>query len=165
MIETLQQLTGDSIGRIGVSEMLVRALIVFVYGLVLGRLAFTRAFGKWSPPDILVTVVVGSNLSRTLTGPAPLVPTLAATTALVAAYWIISRIASAWEPFDRLLKGRAILIAREGKLDPAALRRAALSPSDIEEALRERGFQTLQDGDESYLERNGQISVLRGEPS
>ncbi len=163
MIETIQHVTGDSIGRIGVSEMTVRAVIVFAYGLLLGRFAFTRAFGKWSPPDILVTVVVGSNLSRTLTGPAPLVPTLVATTVLVAAYWIVSRLASAWPPLDWLFKGRAILLVRGGELDSAALRRAALSHSDVEEALRERGFRTLDDVEESYLERNGQISVLRRE--
>lgn len=161
MTDLLQQVTGDSIGLIGTREMVVRTLIVFAYGLILGRVAFTRAFGKWSPPDILVTVIVGSNLSRTLTGPAPLVPTLVATTVLVAAYWAVSKLASAWPSADRFVKGRALPLVRGGHLDRSALSRAALSPADLEEALRQRGFRDLREVEDSYLERNGQISVLR----
>jgi uncharacterized membrane protein YcaP (DUF421 family) len=163
MIEAIQQLTGETIGHIGVLQMVLRALIVFAYGLVLGRLAFTRAFGRWSPPDILVTVIVGSNLSRTLTGPAPLLPTLTATTAMVAAYWLISKLASISAPLDWLFKGRAMRLVRAGKLDGPALRRAALSDRDFEEAMRERGIRTLGEIDESYLERGGKISFLRTE--
>ena len=49
-----------------------RAVLVFAYGLLLVRVAGRRIFGKWSALDIIVSIVVGSNLSRALTGSAEL---------------------------------------------------------------------------------------------
>lgn len=161
MAETINQIVGDTIGRIGTVEMTLRALIVFLYGLILGRLLFWRAFGKWSPPDIMVAIIVGSNLSRTLTGPAPLIPTLTATTVLVLAYWAVSSAARRWASLDWLVKGEALSLVRQGKVDPATMRRAALSERDLHEALRQHGVEHLDQVGSAYLERNGAISVLR----
>jgi hypothetical protein len=43
-----------------------RAVFVFIYGIVL-----MRTFGKWSTLDIVVSVIVGSTLSRVLTASVP----------------------------------------------------------------------------------------------
>jgi uncharacterized membrane protein YcaP (DUF421 family) len=59
-----------------------RAILVFGYGLALVRIAGRRVFGKWAPLDIIVSIVVGSSLSRTITGNAALFSTLAAMTLL-----------------------------------------------------------------------------------
>jgi uncharacterized membrane protein YcaP (DUF421 family) len=67
-----------------------RAALVFAYGLLLVRVAGRRVFGKWSALDIIVSIVVGSNLSRALTGDAPLWGTLAATTLLMALHWVLA---------------------------------------------------------------------------
>ncbi len=57
------------------AQLVARACLIFVYGLVLVRLAGRRVFGRWSALDIIVSIVVGSNLSRALTGNAPLLGT------------------------------------------------------------------------------------------
>jgi len=54
--------------------------VIFAFGLALVRLAGRRVFVRWAALDIVVAVVVGSNLSRALTGTAPLGGTLAAST-------------------------------------------------------------------------------------
>lgn len=46
------------------------------------RVAGRRVLGKWAALDIIVSVIIGSNLSRALTGQASLAGTLAATTVL-----------------------------------------------------------------------------------
>src|SRR3954454_16935665 len=69
-----------------------RAAVIFVYGLALVRIAGRRIFGKWSALDIVVSIIIGSNLSRTLTGNAQLWGTLAATTLLVALHWVLARL-------------------------------------------------------------------------
>lgn len=43
-----------------------RALVVFIYGLAIVRIVGRRVFGKWAALDIIVSVIVGSNLSRAL---------------------------------------------------------------------------------------------------
>ena len=85
--------------------MCVRAVVVFVFGLVVIRLFARKAFGMQTPLDIVLAIVVGSNLSRTLTGEAPFLPTLAATAVLAAMFWLFNHLAIRWGWFGRLVKG------------------------------------------------------------
>ena len=160
LIECWHRLIGESLGGIGWAEMSVRAIIVFLYGLALTRIAGWRAFGKWSPPDIIVAIIVGSNLSRTLTGPAPLFATLVATTVFVAAYWIVAQLASRSPGFDWMAKGEAVMLVRNGQVDRKAMRTYAISERDMDEAMRERGLHSLDRVERAFLERNGKISIL-----
>src|SRR4051794_9298062 len=71
-----------------------RGVLIFFYGLALVRLAGRRVFGKWAALDIVVSIIVGSNLSRALTGNAELWGTLAATTLLILLHWILAHAAA-----------------------------------------------------------------------
>ena len=89
-----------------------RAVIVFVYGLILVRVAGRRAFGKWSALDIIVAIMVGSNLSRALTGGAGLFGTLLATTLLLVMHWICAQAAARIGWASRLLEGRPVSLGK-----------------------------------------------------
>jgi uncharacterized membrane protein YcaP (DUF421 family) len=54
--------------------------------LLLYRVAPRRSFSNQSAQDIVLTVILGSSLSRAFTGKAPLLPTLVATGLVVAFY-------------------------------------------------------------------------------
>lgn len=154
---------GEASGHIGWSEMAVRALIVFTYGIVVTRIGVWRAFGRWSTPDIIVTIIVGSNLSRALTGPAPLVATLAATTVFLGAWGVISFAASRSDTLDWLFKGVAVRLITEGAIDKQSMHKAAVSRRDLEEGLREKGVAQPFRVVSAFLERNGTITVIRDE--
>lgn len=157
------RLVGEGNVAITWAQMSVRALIIFAYGLLATRLGAWRAFGRWSSPDILVAVIIGSNLSRSLTGPAPLIPTMAATSVFILAYWLVSLAASRSDRFDRLIKGTAVPLVVDGVIDAAALRRSVLSRRDLDEALREKGVADTDRVGAARLERNGSITVIRDE--
>lgn len=53
----------------------LRSIAVFAFGLALVRLAGRRMFCKWSAIDIIVSIMIGSNLSRAITGSAPFLGT------------------------------------------------------------------------------------------
>lgn len=156
-----------SIGEGGVDpgwpQLSVRALIVFAYGLVVTRVGAWRAFGRWSSPDIIVAIIIGANLSRTLTANAPLVPTIVATTVFIAAYWAVSFAASRSDRLDRLFKGVPVPLITAGSVDERALHRAVLSRRDLDEALRQKGVAQDSRVAAALLERNGSITVIRHE--
>ena len=154
---------GEAGGDIGSAEMTVRALIIFLFGLVVTRLGVWRAFGRWSTPDILVTIIVGSNLSRALTGPAPLLSTIAATAAFLLAWWLISFAASRSETLDWLFKGEAIRLVTDGSVDRDAMKKAVVSNRDLLEGLRQKGVAQPLRVVTAFLERNGSITVIREE--
>jgi uncharacterized membrane protein YcaP (DUF421 family) len=139
----------------------LRALVVFAYGLLLVRIAGRRVFGKWSALDIIVSVIVGSNLSRALTGSAELGGTLAATTLLMALHWVLAHAASRASWFSSLVEGAPIHLARGGQALRGALLRDSVSRHDLEEALRQSGVEDVADTRLIVLEPSGKITVLK----
>ena len=106
-----------------------RAVLIFLYGLALVRIAGRRIFGKWSALDIVVSIIIGSNLSRALTGGAQLWGTLAATTLLVALHWVLARLVVASPGFSRIVEGRPAELARHGTIRGSALGAPCSQPS------------------------------------
>ena len=138
-----------------------RAALIFVYGLALVRIAGRRIFGKWSALDIVVSIIIGSNLSRALTGSAQLGGTLAATTLLVGLHWVLARLVVASPGLSHIIEGKAIELARHGAPTPSVRERYAVSESDLNEALRQAGVDDIAAARMVTLEPSGKITVLK----
>lgn len=97
---------------INVLQTGLRAAIVYLVTVLIVRLAKKRFMGQATAFDVILGIMIGSIVSRAVTGNAPLLPTLAATAVLLGMHWLFSGIAMRWhgffatEPFD-LLAARA----------------------------------------------------------
>ena len=158
-METLQAIFGQQ-HNLSFGQECARAVLIFVFGLVLVRLAGRRAFGKWAALDIVVAIVIGSNLSRALTGSAPLLGTLAASVIFVALHWLLANAAARWQGVARVLEGRSIELARDGQVDEAARKRHSVSRTDFDEALRRSGIGRVDKTRQVTLEPSGRITVI-----
>lgn len=138
-----------------------RALVVLFYGLVIVRIVGRRVFGKWAALDIVVSVIVGSNLSRALTGQASLGGTLAATTVLMVLHWLLAQAAARSVWLADILEGTPIELGRSGTVDQATLRRHSVSHRDLDEALRQSGVEHVGKTFRVVLETSGKITVLK----
>ena len=151
---------GPDRGEITWWQMTVRGVVTFVYGLALIRIAGLRAFGLQSSLDIVLSILIGSNLSRALTQGSPYFPTLAATAGIVLLYWGAIHVAQRSDLVGLVLKGRSTVLARNGQPDGRAMRRKAVSHLDLEEAIRRAHLPNLEAVAMATLERGGQISVV-----
>lgn len=140
-----------------------RAVMVFAYGLAAVRIAGRRVFGKWGALDIIVSVIIGSNLSRAITGNAELWETMAATTLLLGLHWILARAAAHRRWFSRLVEGAPIELGRGGRVEPDRLRGAMVSANDLDEAMRQSGVESVERTRLVMLEPSGKITVLKTE--
>lgn len=138
-----------------------RAAVIFAYGLALVRLAGRRVFGRWAALDIVVAIVVGSNLSRALTGTAPLGGTLAASALLMALHWALAQGVARSKRLAQIFEGSMIVLARAGKVERSQLLRHAISERDIEEALRQTGVERVSQTRLIALEPSGKITVVK----
>jgi uncharacterized membrane protein YcaP (DUF421 family) len=138
-----------------------RAALIFAYGYAAVRLVGRRVFGKWAALDIIVSLVIGSNLSRALTGNAPLWGTLAATSVLLAIHWLLAQLAARSSRLSHLIEGEPVELAKSGQRRARELRRWSISEADVNEALRQRGHAGLEDSHDLVLEPSGSISLLR----
>ena len=146
---------------LSVAQECARAALVLAYGLLTVRVVGRRIFGKWSALDIVVSIVIGSNLSRALTGSAPLLCTLVATTVFLLLHWLLAHLAARFPAVSRLLEGQAITIFKEGKADHGARLRHSVSEADLDEALRQSGVTSVNDARQVTLEPSGKITVLK----
>lgn len=138
----------------------IRAFLIFLFGLVIIRLFGRRAFGRQNALDIVLAIIIGSNLSRALTANAPFLPTIAATASLAFIYWILDHLAARWYPFAYLVKGQPVPLMRDGRLDHETMKRVAVTIDDINEAARTSGKHGLKDLQQAVLERSGKIATV-----
>ena len=158
-METFRLLIGPDEGA-DTAQLCFRAIVLFVFGVVCIRIAGRRTFSHYSALDIVVALIVGSNISRVMTGKAAFFPALAATLVLVILHRLLALATLHWGWLSPLLKARPIRVVEQGQVDDRALRRANLSREDLTEALRMEQVADCDDVDLATLEGSGKLSVV-----
>jgi uncharacterized membrane protein YcaP (DUF421 family) len=141
-----------------------RAALIFVYGLVMLRLSGRRTFAQWSALDVVMTIVIGSALSRTMTASAPLVGTLSAVAVLVFLHIAVSYAIARSDVLSRIVEGRSVVLTRHGAVDQTVRLKHKISNSDLAEAMRSaglNGLDAISSVDRLELEPSGKISVVK----
>lgn len=142
-------------------QMSVRAAVIFPFTILLIRLGKKRAFGKNTSLDIVLGVILGSILSRALTGNAPLFATMAASFVLVALHWVLAKVALHSDRFGTAVKGAATPLVRDGEIQWDVMRACHITENDLFEAIRQSGQEPdMSQIQAAYLERSGDISVV-----
>ena len=141
-------------------QMSLRAVLILVYGILIFRFAYKRVFGQSTHFDIVVAVLIGSTMSRALTGNARLVPTFAAVTVLIVLHGLLARLAWRWEKVGWMTKGVEIRLIDGGRMNRRAMRRSGITERDLLEAVRSQGTEDLTRVDIAVLERSGRINVI-----
>jgi uncharacterized membrane protein YcaP (DUF421 family) len=150
--------------ELGAGQVGLRAAVVYVATLAMVRLAKKRFMGRATAFDVILGIVLGSVVSRAITGNAPFGPALVAAAVLLGMHWAFSGIAVQWHGFGRLIKGRPWLLVRDGSLDEGALRGSHMTEHDLFEDLRGEGLSDLGRVAEARLERSGEVSVIKAQP-
>jgi len=149
---------------LGTGQMILRAVIVFIIAVVLARIGSRRFMGRSAAFDLILGIMLGSVLSRAITGQSPFFPTLGAAGALVAMHTLVAVLAYRFHWFGTLAKGDARLLVKDGRPIHAALRRSLVGERDLNEALRTNAACTsLEEVKLAHLERDGHISVVKRE--
>lgn len=156
---------GEDISEVGMGEMVLRTVVVYVAAIVFVRLASRRLLAKPSAFDVIVAIMLGSILSRAINGSADLLPTLAAGVALLVMQWLLSFVAAHTRWLGPVVKGDPVLLIEDGEVREDGLRDAGMTREDLTEALRLE----IRDEDparvrRAYMERNGKVSVIAFPP-
>jgi uncharacterized membrane protein YcaP (DUF421 family) len=138
----------------------LRAAVVYLVTLLVVRLAKKRFMGRATAFDVILGIMLGSVVSRAITGNAPLVPALTAAAVLIVMHWTLSGIALRWHGFGHAIKGHSVTLVRNGQADKHAMRRVHMTENDLWEDLRTKGVSNLDRVAEARLERSGQLSVI-----
>ncbi|WP_233555636.1 DUF421 domain-containing protein [Pontibacter oryzae] len=142
-------------------QMSFRAVGVFFAALFIIRIGNHRIFGKNTAFDIILGIIYGSVLSRAITGNAPFWPTIVAALTLVLLHKGLAALAYHTNiGVGNLIKGKARVLVKDGKLQREVMRSNSVTENDILEALRSAGHSPdISNIKAAYLERSGDISI------
>lgn len=143
-------------------QMAARASIIYVAALGMVRIGGDRRFiAKHAALDVLLSIILGSTLSRAINGSAPFFPTIGAAIVLVALHWLFAAIAFHFSWFDRAIKGNSRPLVRDGEIRWKTMRESHITQKDLEESLRLTAkTDNLDQIRMARLESSGEISFL-----
>ena len=142
-------------------QIAARAIVVYLGGLIVVRIGKSRLISRTTSLDVILGFILGSLLSRGITGHASLSGTMMASAVIVAVHWVLTAIACRSHWFGTVFKGNSELVVENGKVLRTPMKHSHISEHDLIEQLRLRGVDDLQQVRAAFKERNGEISVLR----
>src|SRR5438552_16619657 len=94
-MEVFEKLLGLGVEprHLGILQVSLRALIIFIAALIIVRLGAKRFLARKTAFDFILAFILGSMLSRAINGSAPLLPTLVGALVLVLFHRLIAIVA------------------------------------------------------------------------
>lgn len=162
MFELVDNALGLDIKELNLWQMGLRAAVIYICGWIMVRVAGDRRFiGQHAAFDVVLSIIFGSTLSRTINGSAPFFPTIGAGFVLVGMHWLFAGLSYNFPGLERIIKGSSRILIRSGEINYKNMQKSHLSKKDLESSLRSQAKLTDSSQVEiARLESSGNISIL-----
>ena len=138
-----------------------QTLVIYV-GLILALRAVGRhILSQLTLLDYLIIALLGSAVETALyRGSSSIVAGLLSATVLMLTNRGIASLVGRVPLLHRFFVGTPIVLVRDGQIIHAHLRHGGMTPDDLMQGIRRRGYDTLEDVRYAVLEVDGRISVV-----
>ncbi|WP_273503316.1 DUF421 domain-containing protein [Paracoccus sphaerophysae] len=144
------------------AEIAFRTVVIYAYTLALIRWIGGRSVAQLSMVDLLLVIALGSAVGdATFYADVPLLQAMLVITLIVGLNKLLDTLIERSDRAKRIIDGRTIEVARNGRILCDGLRRRDLSPLEIKSMLRVAGVANLGQVESAYLEAGGGLSVFR----
>lgn len=142
-------------------EFVLRAVVVYVFLVVLLRITGKRQVGQMAPFDLVLLLVLSNAVQNSMnggdnsvTGGMILACTLVAVNSCVS--WITHRSKS----LEALIEGQPVILIHDGKVNRPALDHVKMTMHELEASLRAAGCAGPAEVRFAVLENTGKVSVI-----
>ena len=156
-LEYILGLSGDTLTW---WQLALRAVLIYAAGLTLVRIGKRRFMGTYTAFDMVLGITVGALLANAAADSEVFLNAIAIVFGLAMLHWLLSFVTYRWDWIETFLIGRKEVIIENSKLRLEGMRRRRISKSDIGQALRKAGLESVDEVKSAYLERNGELSVV-----
>lgn len=144
-----------------IPQLILRTIIIYIVALAIIRIGKRRFMGSYTTFDILLGFIVGSILSRAITGTVRFIDMVLVVGVLVILHWVIATISYYSEYFGTLIKDKPRELIVDGEIKEDALQKSKIGKKDLMQALREEAnLESPEEVKIAYLERDGNITVI-----
>ncbi|HEX6592024.1 MAG TPA: YetF domain-containing protein [Moraxellaceae bacterium] len=142
-------------------EFILRAVVVYLFLLVLLRLTGKRQIGELSPFDLVLLLILSNAVQNSMNaGDNSLIGGLISATVLILLNYGIGQLTFRSRKLEGLIEGRPQLLIHNGQVYQDVLARNQLTQQELETALRQNGCTEVEEVKLAVLEDNGHISVI-----
>jgi uncharacterized membrane protein YcaP (DUF421 family) len=143
-------------------ESVLRATFIYVFLLVVFRIAGKRSLAQITTFDFVLLLIIGEATQQALLGDDySVVNACIVIATLILLEIVLSHVAARFPMFDRAIEGLPLVVVADGKLLKERLKRERLDESEILAAARElHGLERMDDIKYAVLERSGGITII-----
>jgi uncharacterized membrane protein YcaP (DUF421 family) len=147
-------------------DLVVRAVVVYVFLIALLRITGKRQVGQLAPFDLVLLLVLSNAVQNSMNGgDNSLIGGLVSATTLVVLNYTVGTATYRSKRLERLIEGRPEVLVHNGKIFEDVMARAQLTHHELNAALRRAGCSTFSEVHYAILENNGSISVTARRPN
>jgi uncharacterized membrane protein YcaP (DUF421 family) len=145
---------------LGIPELMLRAIIVYVFVFLLLRLVGKKHVGEMAPFDLVVLLILSESVQNALIADdKSLTGGLIAAATLFGANQLVGYVTWRRKALARVLEGTPRILVRNGRVLNDAMVSEQVTHSELIEALRQEGCTSLTNVRYAVLENNGKITI------
>jgi len=142
-------------------EFIARAVIVYIFLLILLRFTGKRQVGQLAPFDLVLLLVLSNAVQNAMNGgDNSITGGILLATTLVAINWAVGFLTFRSKKLERLVEGRPEILVHGGHVDHDAMRRCQMTMHELDAALRAEGVCGPEEVRFAVLENNGHVTVI-----
>ena len=143
-------------------DIVVRAIVVFVFLMVLTRIIGRRELSSLQPFDLILLIVLGDAVQQGLTqDDYSLTGALLAVGTIALCQVAVSFVSYKFPRTRRVIEGTPIIVIEDGEPIEPNLKRERIDIDDVAEAARQQGIAQLAEIKWAVLETTGQLSFIK----
>jgi uncharacterized membrane protein YcaP (DUF421 family) len=164
-MSTLLQLDWKSlfVPSLHIAEIVLRGTIVYLFLFALLRV-LRRGAGALGIADLLVVVLIADAAQNAMASDyKSITDGLILVTTIALWDYSLDWLGYRFPVFGRLLRPAPLLLIRNGRIQRRNLRREMITEEELKGQLRQQGVESVEEVKQSYMEGDGQISVVTKE--
>ena len=143
-------------------ELIARGVAVYVFLIVVLRIAGRREMGQLSSFDLVLLLILSNAVQNSINaGDNSLGGGMISALTLIVLNGFVAYAAYKSRWFDRLIQGRPVRIVTDGKVHVKAIERERITLSELKSALRKQGIMSITECRRVILEPDGTLSAQR----
>lgn len=147
-----------------IAEIVVRGSVVYWFLLLMFRYVVRRDLGGLGIADVLLIVIVSDAAQNAMAGGYTTIGEgLVLLSTIIGWNLLVNWLAFRFPAIERFTSPPRLLLVRHGRILRENLHRELLTVEDLMSQLRLLGIERLDQVKHAYLERGGNISVIRGD--
>jgi len=149
-----------------VLEKILRPILVYIFLVIVLRLAGKRELAQLNPFDLVVLLTLSNTVQNAIIGDDNSVTGgLIGAATLLAVNYLFVRFLYSHPGVDTVVEGKSDVLIENGKLLNEKLRKDLITLPELEAAAHRQGFGSLDDVDRANIEPGGTITFIAKKPT